>query len=82
MEPESSTSSEDLAKCGLCGSSDIWTETDVGWDVYEGGEEVQHMDHCRKCGAWRFNFDRFDIGTTGPTKCYGSWHKGDGDGGF
>ncbi len=44
--------------CGLCGGNKIITDYDVGWDVFEGGEERQHVDRCRDCGAWRWHFKR------------------------
>ena len=64
--------------CGICGSSEITTEHDVGWDIDEGGEEKQHIDRC-ECGAWRFNIDRWE-NFTDLIKIYGKWHnKEDGD---
>ena len=59
--------------CGICGRTEITTEENVGWDIDEGGEETQHIDHC-KCGAWRFNIDRYED-FTDYKKIYGEWHK-------
>lgn len=41
-------------KCGKCGSTDCFRSKDVGFDLDEEGEERQHLDECRKCGAQRF----------------------------
>ena len=67
---------EEKPVCGICGGSEITTELDVGWDVDEGGEERQHIDHC-KCGAWRFNTDyQPHIGVM--EKSYSNWiNKGE-----
>jgi hypothetical protein len=73
----SDTKQEGEAKCGLCGSADLMLDENVGWDVDEGGEENQHEEHCRKCGASRFVFDRYDLFGK-ETRCYGSWHKKEG----
>ena len=60
--------------CGICGGTDIFTEIDAGWDCDESGEEAQHIDHCKTCGAWRFNTDRSEFGK-GVKKEYGNWIK-------
>jgi hypothetical protein len=39
--------------CTLCGSHNVWTRYDAGWDVDEDGEDHQHLDHCMDCGATR-----------------------------
>lgn len=59
--------------CGLCSSAEITTDYNVGSDIWEGGEESQHIDSCDKCGAWRFNCDVVDW-EKGPFKSYGGWH--------
>jgi hypothetical protein len=46
--------------CDVCGSADIATNMNVGWDVWEGGEETQHEDRCRACGASRLWADVLD----------------------
>lgn len=66
-------------KCGLCGSTNCYQENNVGWDICEDGEEEQHMQHCRDCGAKRFLFDfiSFDGTLSGkPKQCCGQWYKG------
>ena len=59
--------------CGFCSSLEITTEHNVGSDIWEGGEETQHIDICDKCGAWRFNCDVIDW-DKGPLKSYGKWY--------
>jgi len=59
--------------CGLCSSSEIITDHNVGSDIWEGGEETQHIDICGECGAWRFNCDVVDW-EKGSFKSYGKWH--------
>jgi hypothetical protein len=64
--------------CELCGSSAIVTSYNEGWDIDEEGEETQHIDTCKRCGAWRFNIDRTPLmGTMGQdtVKYFGKWHK-------
>jgi hypothetical protein len=39
-------------KCA-CGSTDIYTRLDIGWDIDPEGEERQHLDKCRSCGKER-----------------------------
>ena len=41
-------------KCDLCGSTNISTNRDVGYDIWPGGEEAQHIDVCEDCKATRF----------------------------
>ncbi len=61
--------------CPLCGSHNITTHRDVGWDIDESGEERQHIDRC-ECGAWRFHMERLENFTT-PVICFGKWHDKD-----
>lgn len=63
--------------CGFCSSADISTDHNIGSDIWDGGEEVQHIDSCNKCGAWRFNSDVIDW-DKGPFKSYGKWQKNGG----
>lgn len=37
--------------CGLCKSDNTYTRWDVGWDIDIDGEERQHEQVCRDCGA-------------------------------
>jgi len=41
-------------KCDLCGGIDIETSMNVGFDIWPGGEENQHIDRCNECNAERF----------------------------
>jgi len=70
---EKQTKSENQV-CGLCGSKELETEKDVGSDIDEGGEEKQHIERCKSCGAWRFNIDRWE-NFTDYKKYYGKWHS-------
>ena len=36
-----------------CEHKDYVTKPDVGWDIDEDGEERQHLDVCKQCGAKR-----------------------------
>lgn len=65
--------------CGLCGSTNIWHEHNVGWDVSPEGEEYQHLEHCGECGGWRFRIDHYDL--SGVVEIHhGQWQKKDGYG--
>lgn len=46
--------------CGLCGGGNIRTEYNIGYDIDIDGEEFQHRDVCRDCGATRSNIDIVD----------------------
>lgn len=57
-----------------CGSTDIFTRMNVGWDIDEGGEEKQHIDTCRTCGMKRFWVERLD--NLKPVKVFvDKWEK-------
>jgi len=60
--------------CGLCGSEDTYIDYDVGFDIDEGGEERQHMDRCRSCGAYRFRIGRLEEFRK-PKLHLGPWRK-------
>lgn len=49
----SSILSSDLSVCGICGSKRIERRKNIGWDVWEGGEETRHEERCLNCGATR-----------------------------
>ena len=38
----------------MCEHKKFHTIKDVGWDISEDGEELQHIDRCEDCKAWRF----------------------------
>ena len=66
-----------LDDCGLCGSRTSH-EPDIGYDIDPSGEERQHLDTCRACGAWRFRIDRIE-GFTTLVRTAGKWFpKADG----
>ena len=45
--------------CGLCGSSNIDVNKDIGCDIDPSGEERQHMNVCRECKAEQFWTERW-----------------------
>lgn len=47
--------------CDVCKCTDIRTVHDVGADIDEEGEERQHEDVCKGCGATRLWADRFSF---------------------
>ena len=61
-------------KCDVCGSTDIQTDFNVGWDVWPGGEETQHEDHCATCGASRLWSNVLDW-EEGPSVAWGLFEK-------
>lgn len=46
--------------CGLCGSEEVDVNKDIGSDIDPSGEERQHLNRCRKCGATQFWVDRWE----------------------
>lgn len=44
----------------VCGSTDIYTRLDIGFDIDPSGEERQHLDRCRGCGKERMWAQRID----------------------
>ena len=62
-------------KCGICGSTNIYLEENVGWDIDDEGSEDQHMQHCRDCGAEQFVIDRYELDVDSPHhgRHYGNW---------
>ena len=62
-------------KCPFCRGKNVTTlKTDVGWDMYEGGEEIQHIEEC-KCGAYRYVFEDVPDGEEKGNYYYGNWQK-------
>lgn len=59
--------------CGICKSDDVVRRRDIGWDIYAGGEERQHVDECRACGATRYWSEHTDLGLDGTRTSYGPW---------
>ena len=60
--------------CPFCGSTDIDTHKNAGWDIDPTGEEDQHLNICRQCGAESFTIDRYDF-DKGPQTYQGKWSK-------
>ena len=67
--------SERPMKCGLCGGTTIDVLKDIGWDINEGGEERQHLDQCRDCGAKRLWADVIDYQKPPSTWWGPEWSK-------
>jgi len=57
----------------ICGSKRIDRRRNVGWDVWEGGEEDQHEERCLDCGATRFVCDWVEYPEETGTS-YGKWY--------
>lgn len=60
----------------ICGSTRIYRRSNIGWDVWEGGEENQHEEHCLECGATRLVVDWLKYPDTVGT-AYGKWRTPD-----
>jgi len=57
-----------------CGSTDIYTDWNVGSDIDPSGEEIQHLDRCLKCGKERFWSQRA-ISFRVPAVLWGVWDE-------
>ena len=66
---------EPKMKCGKCGSENIYTQKNVGWDIDETGEERQHIDRCQDCGAWRLHIDVYAFNPDDSGKFFGEWYE-------
>lgn len=64
--------------CARCGSKDIDVDLDAGRDIDPSGEEIQHLETCNKCGAYRFVTERWE-GFTDYHKHFGQWMTEEGD---
>ena len=56
-----------------CGSRNISTSRNIGWDITEDGEENQHMDTCLACGLKRFWVEHVVYGVAGRTEHFQGW---------
>ena len=73
-------------KCDLCGSTNLETLHDIGSDIWDGGEETQHIERCLDCKAYRFicegirwkDYYGNDLHATEEFTSYGQWSKDDG----
>ena len=65
-----------ISGCGKCQSTNIHTRKNVGYDVDESGEENQHLDICKDCGAWRFHTERY-VNFSKYEENFGNWHEKD-----
>lgn len=64
-------------KCD-CGSTDIRTEMNVGFDIDPEGEENQHLDTCGECGKTRLWVHRWSfLNDEGRKTHWGKWRKND-----
>ena len=62
-------------RCDNCGSKNIETTKNVGWDVYDDCEEHQHEDKCKECGATRLWADVFSCSRTETNIWCGRWTR-------
>ena len=64
--------------CPDCGGK-VSLERDIGCDVWEGGEERQHIERCAGCGTWRLTADvqEWEDGQVVRSYARGRWHKKD-----
>lgn len=60
--------------CGCCGSPEVFTMKDVGFDIDPSGEERQHLNVCKKCGAQQLWVERWEDFVTFKVH-HGEWHK-------
>jgi len=65
---------ENKLTCAFCGSTDIDTHQNAGWDIDVEGEEDQHLNTCNTCGAECFTIDRYDF-CKAPQTYQGKWFK-------
>lgn len=65
-----------LNSCAICGSTRINRRNDIGWDIWESGEEDQHLETCLDCGATRLIYEWFEY-ERGEGISYGKWRKDD-----
>lgn len=58
--------------CGLCNSTNVIQFNDIGFDITETGEEKQHEQVCKSCGAKRFVSDFYSF-ENGKSTFHGKW---------
>jgi len=58
---------------GTCQHKEYETRLNVGWDIDESGEEDQHLDICKACGAKRFRCDRTNYPNMTSELVLGEW---------
>ncbi len=61
----------------ICGANQIEREEDIGWDIWEDGEETQHEDRCVNCGATRLVSDWVKCSTNETGTSFGTWMTND-----
>ena len=64
-------------RCPYCkGKNKTTIIKDVSCDIYEGGEEINHIEKCN-CGAYRFIIDDYNSDEEGKydNRYYGNWQK-------
>lgn len=60
-----------------CGSGEIQTKWNAGFDIDGTGEEKQHFQICLSCGSTRFYIERlsFDDGDRILEEFYSNWES-------
>jgi hypothetical protein len=78
------TKNPELMECPFCGSKDVYTDKDIGFDIYTTNdkdviEENQHLDICRGCDAKRFRFERISMRDGKIPDIVSKWEENDPD---
>ena len=67
-----------MKPCPFCESGVLTLRRNVGYDIWPGGSEDQHIERCVCCGAWRLICDGVttneETGTQEPFRSQGKWH--------
>jgi len=75
------TKNPELMECPFCGSNDVYTEHDIGSDIWADEKDVieqaQHRDVCQNCCAWRFRFEAISAKDGPLPVTVGKWKEYD-----
>ena len=59
-------------KCEICGSSNLEINLNIGSDIWENGQEEQHLQICKNCKSIRFLIEVYPF-YKAPFCIYGKW---------